>query len=61
MSNFNHSKIMRFLTSLSILGFRKIALNLIDLLDEETKEGKLLQKQRFAFQNNWETYGNFKG
>lgn len=52
---------MRFLTSLSILGFRKIALNLIDLLDEETKEGKLLQKQRFAFQNNWETYGNFKG
>lgn len=48
---------MRVLACLSVTGFRSIALSLIELLDEYTRKGGMLQKERDEFEKSWGVYG----
>jgi len=49
---------MRILACLSVIGFRKIALKLIEFLDVHTQKGGLLEKFRKKIENNWRIYGD---
>jgi hypothetical protein len=42
----NHLRIMRILACLSVIGFRKLAINLIEFLDKETSPNNILSKER---------------
>ena len=54
----NHLRIMRVLACLSVTGFRSIALSLIAVLDEQTRKGSMLDKERDEFEKSWAVYGD---
>ena len=53
----NHLRIMRVLACLSVTGFRPIALSLIEFLEENTRKGAMLERERDEFEKSWGVYG----
>ena len=54
----NHLRLMRIMACLSVTGFRKIALNIITLLDYITSANNDFKRERRDFEKQWEIYDN---